>query len=105
MTSSTWPAARPRRRRPRRRRSSPRADPDGAGIVAATLRLETPRGGERLVGAVPLLEDRYRSAVNAVLDATNRRLGFLAGTEPFVVPEVEDRQEGMDRDRSAAARP
>jgi IMP dehydrogenase len=53
-------------------------DPDGAGIVAATLRLETPRGGERLIGAVPLLEDRYRSAVNAVLDATNRRLGVLA---------------------------
>lgn len=57
------------------------ADPDGAGVVEAKIRLETPRGGERLVGAVPLLEDRYRSAVNAVLDATNRRLGV------FVVPE------------------
>src|SRR5205823_803005 len=45
-------------------------DPDGAGIVAATLRLEAPRGGERLVGAVRLLEDRYRLAVEAVLDAT-----------------------------------
>lgn len=54
------------------------SDPDGAGVVTATLRLETPRGGERLIGAAPLLEDRYRSAVNAVLDATNRRLGYLA---------------------------
>jgi IMP dehydrogenase len=52
-------------------------DPDGACDVAATLRLETPHGGERLIGAVPLLEDRYRSAVNAVLDATNRRLDYL----------------------------
>lgn len=54
-------------------------DPDGLGIVAASLRLESPSGGERLIGAVPLLEDRYRSAVNAVLDATNRRLSWLAG--------------------------
>lgn len=53
-------------------------DPDSTGIVVATIRLETPRGGERLIGAVALLEDRYRSAVNAVLDATNRRLGQLA---------------------------
>jgi diguanylate cyclase (GGDEF)-like protein len=56
-------------------------DLDGAGRVTVTLRLETPRGGERLYGAVGLLEDRYRSAVNAVLDATNRRLGWLADDE------------------------
>jgi diguanylate cyclase (GGDEF)-like protein len=65
-------------------------DDDGAGVVKATLRLETPYGGERLIGAVPLLEDRYRSAVNAVLDATNRRMGFLAGEEaavPFITSE------------------
>jgi IMP dehydrogenase len=57
------------------------SDPDGAGVVEAKIRLETPRGGERLVGAVPLLEDRYRSAVNAVLDATNRRLAVFASPE------------------------
>jgi IMP dehydrogenase len=64
-------------------------DDDGPGVVAATLRLETPHGGERLIGAVPLLEDRYRSAVNAVLDATNRRLGHLTREEaipPFSTP-------------------
>jgi diguanylate cyclase (GGDEF)-like protein len=58
------------------------SDPDGAGVVEAKIRLETPRGGERLHGAVSLLEDRYRSAVNAVLDATNRRLGVFALAEP-----------------------
>jgi IMP dehydrogenase len=66
-------------------------DPDGAGVVQATLRLETPHGGERLIGAVPLLEDRYRSAVNAVLDATNRRLDYLASGGPLspLPPMVE----------------
>jgi hypothetical protein len=64
------------------------------------LRLETPEGGERLVGAVPLLEDRYRSAVNAVLDATNRRLGVLAGEGPFVHPSVNE--SNTDRLKSAA---
>jgi IMP dehydrogenase len=80
-------------------------DQDGAGIVTATLRLETPRGGERLVGAVPLLEDRYRSAVNAVLDATNRRLGFLSGEGPFIVPEPDSERHQREREASAAARP
>jgi IMP dehydrogenase len=61
-------------------------DPDGAGIVTATLRLETPRGGERLIGAVPLLDDKYRSALNAVLDATNRRLGVLADESASPAP-------------------
>jgi diguanylate cyclase (GGDEF)-like protein len=66
-------------------------DPDGACDVAATLRLETPHGGERLIGAVPLLEDRYRSAVNAVLDATNRRLDYLvAGGTPAPLRAVEE---------------
>ena len=66
-------------------------DPHGAGVVAATLRLETPHGGERLIGAVPLLEDRYRSAVNAVLDATNRRLGYLAAEESLTsLPSLGD---------------
>ena len=53
-------------------------DPDGSDIVAAAVQLESPLGVERLIGAVPLLEDRYRSAVNAVLDATNRRFAWLA---------------------------
>ena len=80
-------------------------DPDGAGIVAVTLRLETPRGGERLVGAVSLLEDRYRSAVNAVLDATNRRLGYLAGEGPFVALEPADEPHDLEQERSAALHP
>jgi hypothetical protein len=80
-------------------------DPDGAGIVAVTLRLETPRGGERLVGAVSLLEDRYRSAVNAVLDATNRRLGYLADEALFVAPKPEDEPHHLEQDRSAALHP
>lgn len=65
-------------------------DPDAAGVVEVTLRLETPHGGERLIGAVPLLEDRYRSAVNAVLDATNRRLGYLAAGGSVAAPPVRE---------------
>src|SRR5262249_5645622 len=80
-------------------------DQDGAGIVTTTLRLESAGGGERLVGAVPLLEDRYRSAVNAVLDATNRRLGFLTGEGPFVVPEQDPEQQPAERETSAAGSP
>jgi IMP dehydrogenase len=72
-------------------------DPDGAGRVMATVRLETPRGGERLIGAVPLLDDRYRSAVNAVLDATNRRVGALA-EERSPHPETHSSAEGAEPD-------
>jgi diguanylate cyclase (GGDEF)-like protein len=48
------------------------------GIVTAWVRLHLPDQEEWLVGAVPLQEDRYRSVINAVLDATNRRMGWLA---------------------------
>jgi hypothetical protein len=80
-------------------------DPDGAGLVLALVRLETPRGGERLVGSVPLLEDRYRSAVNAVLDATNRRLGVLTGGDPFIVPESNGEQHPREQDTDGAMHP
>jgi IMP dehydrogenase len=51
--------------------------PSTPAIVAASLTLTLPRHGERLLGAVHLQEDRYRSVINAVLDAVNRRLGVL----------------------------
>jgi diguanylate cyclase (GGDEF)-like protein len=46
-------------------------------VVGAVVLLHRPDGHqERLFGAAPLLADRSRSVINAVLDATNRRLGF-----------------------------
>jgi IMP dehydrogenase len=80
-------------------------DPDAAGIVAATLRLETPRGGERLVGAVPLLDDRYRSAVNAVLDATNRRLSYLSSETHGYPGPPEQSEPGLKPETAPAGRP
>jgi IMP dehydrogenase len=54
------------------------AEPDVPGVVTAWVRLELPDREEWLVGAVALHEDRYRSVINAVLDAANRRMGWLA---------------------------
>jgi hypothetical protein len=54
------------------------------GIVAALLTLSVGPQRERLVGAVRLQEDRYRSVVNAVLDAVNRRLGLLVPGAPGI---------------------
>jgi hypothetical protein len=51
---------------------------DVPGVVTAWVHLQLPDQGQWLVGAVPLLEDRYRSVINAVLDAANRRVGWLA---------------------------
>lgn len=48
-----------------------------AGIVAALVSLTLRQHQERLLGAVQLREDRYRSVIRAVLDAVNRRLRVL----------------------------
>jgi diguanylate cyclase (GGDEF)-like protein len=63
----------------RRRARPPLAE---AAIVAASLQLTLPHREERLLGAVHLREDRYRSVINAVLDAVNRRLGVLCRSDP-----------------------
>jgi IMP dehydrogenase len=63
----------------RRRARPPIAEP---AIVAASLHLTLPHREERLLGAVHLQEDRYRSVINAVLDAVNRRLGVLCRSDP-----------------------
>jgi diguanylate cyclase (GGDEF)-like protein len=39
----------------------------------------SPRSAEHLFGTAPLLPDPARSVINAVLDATNRRLGYWLG--------------------------
>jgi diguanylate cyclase (GGDEF)-like protein len=62
------------------------------GIVAALLSLSMGESHERLLGAARLQEDRYRSVVNAVLDAVNRRLG----------PLVRGPLEGADGARSSS---
>ncbi len=46
-------------------------------VIGAAVALRIPGGGEeRLFGAAPALPDTSRSVINAVLDATNRRLGY-----------------------------
>jgi diguanylate cyclase (GGDEF)-like protein len=55
--------------------------PSMPAIVAASLTLTLPHHVERLLGAVHLQEDRYRSVINAVLDAVNRRLGVLCRSD------------------------
>jgi IMP dehydrogenase len=64
----------------RGRKSPP---PATAAFVAAWLTLTLPHHEERLLGAVHLQEDRFRSVINAVLDAVNRRLGVLCRTDPL----------------------
>jgi hypothetical protein len=60
------------------------ATPHGLPCVGATVTLR--RGDEapeRLVGAAPVRGDIYRTYINAVLDATNRRLQIMdAGVAP-----------------------
>jgi len=49
--------------------------PQGIICVGATVTLVRGTGGtERLVGTSPMRDDAYRTYINAVLDATNRRL-------------------------------
>lgn len=51
------------------------ATPQGLACVGVTVTVTRPGPSlERLVGAAPLGSDTYRSYINAVLDATNRRL-------------------------------
>lgn len=48
--------------------------PQGMACVGATIQLISALGTERLIGVVPVKDDPYRAHINAVLDATNRRL-------------------------------
>lgn len=49
--------------------------PHGIACVGATISLTRPgESPERLVGASPIREDGHRGYINAILDATNRRL-------------------------------
>lgn len=68
------------------------------GIVAALLTLGLDGRDERLLGAARLQEDRYRSVVNAVLDAVNRRSGLLSrGTGEAREPESNSADEAEER--------
>ncbi len=57
--------------------------PQGMQCVGVTVTLSRPdsTASERLVGAAVLREDRPRSYINAVLDATNRRLTASLGPQ------------------------
>jgi diguanylate cyclase (GGDEF)-like protein len=69
------------------------AEGEAPGFVTAWVRLQFPNDDEWLIGAVPLQEDRYRSVVNAVLDATNRRMGWL-GQFRIAAPPPEAAEAG-----------
>jgi IMP dehydrogenase len=71
------------------------------GIAAALLSLSVSGRQERLIGAARLLEDRYRSVINAVLDAVNRRLGVLGRVPPGSGPSAEP----LDGQRTARRPP
>ena len=68
----------------------------GEAIVAEVL-LVRPRWEQRLIGACPVGQDRYRSIVFAVLDALNRVLGRVAPSpwvEYVVAPDVRSEESG-----------
>jgi len=71
---------------------------EAPGAVTAWVRMELPDRQEWLLGPVPLHEDRYRSVINAVLDATNRRMAWLSQFRA-----ADPRPESVEADAPATA--